>query len=150
MYPSIFYIYALIKHSAICTLLSAAPFLTLSDTIQRSRPLAWEISSRMRPTKTASLPTASPTGVGHPPSLCSSMTVIPGALSNSSRACPAVILSTVSMCTASLCPKTQEFEHRLDSPRCYCLRRSSVFPTPFSSLLACSHCPQKHQFGAKH
>lgn len=50
--------------SAICTALSAAPLRMLSATTHKSSPCGCEMSSRMRPTNTGSLPAASPTGVG--------------------------------------------------------------------------------------
>ena len=42
------------NHSAICTALSAAPFLIWSLTNQRVKPLGWARSLRIRPTKTSS------------------------------------------------------------------------------------------------
>src|SRR4026207_2462072 len=53
------YIKSRIKISAICTALSAAPLRRLSDTTQRLRPLAIDLSSRILPTKVASFPAAS-------------------------------------------------------------------------------------------
>src|SRR5690348_11156909 len=53
-----------ISISAICTAFNAAPLRMLSDTIHRSSPFGCEMSSRMRPTYTGSLPDACPTGVG--------------------------------------------------------------------------------------
>src|SRR5262249_61649168 len=52
------------KSSAICTLFKAAPLRTLSETIHRSKPRGCEMSSRMRPTHTGSLPAPSTTAVG--------------------------------------------------------------------------------------
>lgn len=46
--------YALIRSSAICTALVAAPLRRLSLTHQNAMPLSLEISRRMRPTKTSS------------------------------------------------------------------------------------------------
>ena len=50
------------------------------------------------------VPEAWVTGVGYAPALCSSTTSTPGAFSNNARACAAVILSRVSICTASEWP----------------------------------------------
>ena len=48
----------LIRSSAICTAFRAAPLRSWSPAMNRSRPLGWEISSRMRPTRTSSRPLA--------------------------------------------------------------------------------------------
>ena len=50
--------------SAICTLLSAAPLRTLSETTHMSSPRGHEMSSRIRPTNTASTPADSVAAVG--------------------------------------------------------------------------------------
>ena len=55
---------SLISASAIWTLLSAAPLRTLSETIHMSSPRGQEMSSRIRPTNTASVPADSVTAVG--------------------------------------------------------------------------------------
>ncbi len=56
--------WALARISAIWTLFRAAPLRILSETIHRFNPRGWVISSRMRPTKTSSLPADSIAAVG--------------------------------------------------------------------------------------
>src|SRR5207253_10858575 len=89
--------------SAICTAFSAAPLRRLSDTIHSTRPCRVEASSRMRPTKTSSLP-ATPLGVGYSFACGSSSTTTPGDVASSSRTSSALIFSAGSTNTDSPWP----------------------------------------------
>src|SRR5579859_2358653 len=91
--------------SAICAVLSAAPFLRLSPQTKNSMPLGSSSDSLTRPTQVGSVPTTS-AGVGYSPCSGSSLSTTPGALRSVSQAASLPTGRENLACTATECVVT--------------------------------------------